>query len=143
MEHQFVAFTIGSEEFCMEISKVREIKEMMPITKVPQAPKEVEGIVNLRGQVIPILNLKKILGYYEEGSIKDKKIILIDNGNDIVGFVVDDVSDVVSLSEEQIEKVPRALESQQSQYLMGIAKKGDRLLLILEPDRFSHNDGSF
>lgn len=137
MEHQFVAFTIGSEEFCVDISKVREIKEMMPITKVPQAPEEVEGIVNLRGQVIPILHLKKLLGYYDDSPLDDKKIILVESNEEIIGFIVDDVSDVVSLNEDQIEKVPKVLDSQQSRYLRGIAKKGDRLLLILELDTFS------
>ena len=63
MELQFVAFSIGEEEYCIDISKVREVKEMLPITRVPQAPDDVEGIVNLRGQVIPIVNLKKKLGY--------------------------------------------------------------------------------
>ncbi|WP_148882159.1 chemotaxis protein CheW [Thermococcus aciditolerans] len=140
MERQFVAFTIGSEEFCIDISKVREVKEMMPITKVPQAPDEVEGIVNLRGQVIPIVNLKKVLGYYDDNDLSDKKIILVETGNDVVGFIVDDVSDVVSLSEEQIESVPSVIGSHQGHYLRGIAKKDERLLLVFDLSKIINTD---
>ncbi len=137
MELQFVAFTIGSEEFCIDISKVREVKEMMPITKIPQAPEGVEGIVNLRGQVIPIINLKKILGYYDDNALSTKKIILVEMESDVVGFIVDDVSDVVSFSEGQIESVPSVVGNYQGHYIKGVAKKGDRLLLVLDLSRLS------
>lgn len=142
MDMQFVAFTIGSEEFCIDISQVREIKEMMPITKVPHAPEGVEGIVNLRGQVIPIVNLKKVLGYYEDGDASDGKIILVETGSDVVGFIVDDVSDVVSLSGENIESVPHVINSHQSHYIKGIAKKDERLLLVLDLSKIA-NESSF
>jgi len=132
MERQFVAFKIGSEEFCIDISRVREIKEMMPITNVPQAPDDVEGIVNLRGQVIPIINLKKVLGYYDDSDLNDKKIILVETDSEVVGFIVDDVSDVVSLSEEQIESVPSVISSHRGHYLRGIAKKDERLFLVFD-----------
>lgn len=142
MDMQFVAFTIGSEEFCIDISRVREIKEMMPITKVPHAPAEVEGIVNLRGQVIPIVNLKKVLGYYDDGDTSDGKIILVETDSDVVGFIVDDVSDVVSLSGDHIESVPHVISGHQSHYIRGIAKKDERLLLILDLGKIA-STGSF
>ena len=135
MELQFVAFSIGEEEYCIDISKVREVKEMLPITRVPQAPDDVEGIVNLRGQVIPIVNLKKKLGYYGENS-QDDKIILVELENEIVGFIVDDVSDVITIEEKEIER-PSGILGLSTQYIKGIAKKDDRLLLILDLDKIS------
>ena len=139
VELQFVAFSIGNEEYCIDISKVREVKEMMPITKVPQAPDDVEGIVNLRGQVIPIVNLKKNLGYYEENSL-DNKIILVELENEIVGFIVDDVSDVVTIDEKEIEKPPGILGAS-THHIKGIVKKEGRLLLILDVDKISSLKG--
>jgi len=133
MELQFVAFRIGNEEYCISVSRVREIRETLPITRVPQAPDDVEGIANLRGQVIPIINLKKKLGYYEEIS-PNSKIILVELGDEIVGFVVDDVSDVITIEEEEIEK-PSSLLSTSGHYIKGIAKKDGKLLLILDLDK--------
>jgi purine-binding chemotaxis protein CheW len=138
-EVQVVAFMVGSEEFCLDISKVREIKEMMPITRVPNAPDFVEGVINLRGQITTVVNLKKLLGYYEEDAdLSKKKIIIAEVKDEIVGIIVDSVSDVITLTDEQIEQPPKTLASRVDiRYIKGIAKinDGERLLIMLDLDK--------
>lgn len=137
-EIQVVAFRVGNEEFCLEISKVREIKEMMPITRVPNAPDYVEGVINLRGQITTVVNLKKKLGYYDDEDLSNKKIIIAEVKGEIVGIIVDAVSDVVMLTEDQIEPTPKTLASRMdTRFIKGIAKinNGERLLIMVDPDK--------
>ncbi|AEH25206.1 chemotaxis protein CheW [Pyrococcus yayanosii] len=137
-EVQVVAFRLGNEEFCLEISKVREIKDMMPITRVPNAPDFVEGVINLRGQITTVVNLKKLLGYYDEGDLENKKIIIAEVNGEIVGVIVDAVSDVLTLTEDQIEQPPKTLASKvDMRFIKGIAKinNGERLLIMLDLDK--------
>jgi len=137
-EIQVVAFRVGSEEFCLDISKVREIKEMMPITRVPNAPEYTEGVMNLRGQITTVINLKKKLGYYDDEPLDDKKIILAEVKDEIVGIIVDAVSDVVTLTDDQIEHPPKTLISRMdTRFIKGIAKinNGERLLIMIDLDK--------
>lgn len=137
-EIQVVAFRVGNEEFCLDISKVREIKEMMPITRVPNAPEYTEGVMNLRGQITTVVNLKKKLGYYDDEPLDDKKIILAEVKGEIMGIIVDAVSDVVTLTEEQIEHPPKTLISRMdTRFIKGIAKinNGERLLIMIDLDK--------
>ncbi|AEC52045.1 purine-binding chemotaxis protein [Pyrococcus sp. NA2] len=137
-EIQVVAFRLGNEEFCLEISKVREIKEMMPITRVPNAPDFVEGVINLRGQITTVINLKKLLGYYDDEDLSNKKIIIAEVNGEIVGVIVDSVSDVITLTEDQIEQPPKTLASKvDMKAIKGIAKinNGERLLIMLDLDK--------
>ncbi|CAB50463.1 chemotaxis protein CheW [Pyrococcus abyssi] len=137
-EIQVVAFRLGDEEFCLEISKVREIKEMMPITRVPNAPDFVEGVINLRGQITTVINLKKLLGYYDDEDLSNKKIIIAEVNGEIVGVIVDAVSDVITLTEDQIEQPPKTLASKvDMKAIKGIAKinNGERLLIMLDLDK--------
>lgn len=137
-EVQVVAFRVGNEEFCLEISKVREIKEMMPITRVPNAPDYVEGVINLRGQITTVVNLKKKLGYYDDEDLSNKKIIIAEVKGEIIGIIVDAVSDVVTLTEDQIEPTPKTLVSRMdTRFIKGIAKinNGERLLIMVDLER--------
>ncbi|ASJ02878.1 chemotaxis protein CheW [Thermococcus profundus] len=137
-EVQVVAFRVGNEEFCLEISKVREIKEMMPITRVPNAPEYVEGVINLRGQITTVVNLKKKLGYYDDEDLSNKKIIIAEVKGEIIGIIVDAVSDVVTLTEDQIEPTPKTLVSRMdTRFIKGIAKinNGERLLIMVDLER--------
>ncbi|EHR77512.1 chemotaxis protein CheW [Thermococcus litoralis DSM 5473] len=137
-EIQVVAFRVGNEEFCLDISKVREIKEMMPITRVPNAPEYTEGVMNLRGQITTVINLKKKLGYYDDEPLDDKKIILAEVKDEIVGIIVDAVSDVVTLTDDQIEHPPKTLVSRMdTRFIKGIAKinNGERLLIMIDLDK--------
>ena len=138
-EIQVVAFMVGNEEFCLDISKVREIKEMMPITRVPNSPDFVEGVINLRGQITTVVNLKKLLGYYDvDDDLSKKKIIIAEVKDEVIGIIVDSVSDVITLTDEQIDQPPKTLTSRVDiRYIKGIAKinDGERLLIMVDLDK--------
>ncbi len=132
---QLVTFSIGDEEFGVDILKVQEIIRTMEITKVPKAPDFVEGVINLRGKVIPIIDLRKRFGMETRGHDKDTRIIVIEINNMIVGFVVDSVSEVLRISADTVEPPPPVVAGVESEYIKGVGKLADRLLIMLDLDR--------
>jgi len=131
-EIQLVSFNIGSEEFGVDILKVQEINRMVEITKVPQAPNYVEGVINLRGKVIPIVNLRKRFNLELKEQDKNTRIVVVDIGGNIMGMVVDAVSEVLRISASTIEPPPEIVTGINSEYIKGVAKLEDRLLIFLD-----------
>ncbi len=131
-ELQLVSFNIGTEEFGVDILKVQEINRMVEITKVPQAPHYVEGVINLRGKVIPIVNLRKRFDLELKECDKNTRIVVVDIGGNIMGMIVDAVSEVLRLSTSTIEPPPEIVTGINSEYIKGVAKLDDRLLIFLD-----------
>jgi purine-binding chemotaxis protein CheW len=131
-ELQLVSFNIGSEEFGVDILKVQEINRMVDITKVPQAPNYVEGVINLRGKVIPIIDLRKRFSLELKEHDKNTRIVVVDIGGNIMGMIVDAVSEVLRLPADTIEPPPELVTGINSEYIKGVAKLEDRLLIFLD-----------
>jgi purine-binding chemotaxis protein CheW len=131
---QLVSFTLANEEFGVDIIKVQEIMRVQEITKVPQMPDYVEGVINLRGNVIPIMDLRKKFGLEVKERDNQTRIIVVNVQNRIVGFIVDAVQQVLRLSEDQIEPPPEVGTSINREYLKGVGKLDDRLLILLSLD---------
>ncbi|WP_031387645.1 chemotaxis protein CheW [Desulfonatronum thiodismutans] len=131
---QLVTFHIGDEEFGVEILKVQEIIRMMGITRVPKAPDFVEGVINLRGKVIPIIDLRKRFGMTGQEHDKHTRIIVIEINAVIVGFVVDSVSEVLRIPANTVEPPPSIIAGIESEYISGVGKLADRLLILLDLD---------
>ena len=134
-ELQLVSFCIGSEEYGVDILQVQEINRMVDITKVPQAPRYVEGVINLRGKVIPIIDLRKRFNLELKEHDKNTRIVVVDIGGNIMGMIVDSVSEVLRLSAETIEPPPELVSGINSEYIKGVAKLEDRLLIFLDLSR--------
>ncbi len=132
---QLVTFSIGEEEFGVNILKVQEINRTMEITKVPRAPEFVEGVINLRGKVIPIIDLRRRFGLVSKPEDKDTRIIVIEINNIIVGFVVDAVSEVLRIPASTVEPPPPVVAGVESDYISGVGKLKDRLLIMLDLDK--------
>lgn len=132
---QLVTFSIGEEEFGVEILKVQEIIRTMEITKVPRAPEFVEGVINLRGKVIPIIDLRRRFGLDSKKHDKHTRIIVIEINNMIVGFIVDSVSEVLRIPAGTVEPPPPVVAGMESDYISGVGKLQDRLLILLDLDR--------
>lgn len=132
---QLVTFSIGEEEFGVNILKVQEIIRTMDITKVPRAPEFVEGVINLRGKVIPIIDLRNRFGLSSKPEDKDTRIIVIEINNIIVGFVVDAVSEVLRIPAGTVEPPPPVVAGVDSDYISGVGKLKERLLIMLDLDR--------
>ncbi|MBK7141520.1 MAG: chemotaxis protein CheW [bacterium] len=131
-ELQLVSFNIGSEEFGVEILKVQEINRMVEITRVPQAPHYVEGVINLRGKVIPIIDLRKRFSLEVKEYDKNTRIVVVDINGNIMGMIVDAVSEVLRLSSSTIEPPPEIVTGVNAEYIKGVAKLEDRLLIFLD-----------
>jgi len=137
---QLVTFSIGEEEFGVDILKVQEIIRTMEITKVPKAPNFVEGVINLRGKVIPIIDLRRRFGLSSKEHDKHTRIIVIEINNMIVGFVVDSVSEVLRIPASTVEPPPAVVAGMESEYISGVGKLQDRLLILLDLDRLLSNE---
>ncbi|MCL1889660.1 MAG: chemotaxis protein CheW, partial [Desulfovibrionaceae bacterium] len=125
----------GEEEFGGDILKVQEIIRTMEITKVPRAQDFVEGVINLRGKVIPIIDLRRRFGLSSKAHDKHTRIIVIEISNMIVGFVVDSVSEVLRIPSSTVEPPPPVVAGVESEYISGVGKLHDRLLILLDLDK--------
>ena len=132
-EYQLVVFTLGDEEFGVDISQVREIVRVVQITYLPKAPTFIEGVVNLRGQVLAVIDLSKRLGVPSKERSENTRIIVVEVGENTVGMIVDSVSEVLRLSSEFVEDVPSLVETEVPEhYIRGVGKLKDRLLVLLD-----------
>ena len=130
---QLVSFNLGNEEYAVDILKVQEINRMVEITAIPNAPFDIEGVINLRGKVIPVINLRKKFGFDVKEVDAHSRIIVVDVGA-TVGLIVDSVSEVLRLPSETIEPPPRMTANGSAEYILGIGKLQDRLLILLDID---------
>lgn len=132
---QLVSFKIGSEEFGVDILKVQEINKLVQITKVPNAPYYVEGVINLRGRIIPIVDLRTRLGLPKKEFDKNTRIVVIDLHGKTIGFIVDAVNEVLRISSDIIEPPPTISKGINSDYITSVAKLEDRLLILLDLEK--------
>jgi purine-binding chemotaxis protein CheW len=132
-ELQLVSFFVGQEEFGADILIVEEIIRPMPITRVPNAPHFVEGVINLRGRVIPIIDLRKRLNSGSTENTRKTRFIVVDVDGKITGFIVDSVSQVLRVPKHTIEPAPSiVIEEIDADYITGVSKLEDRLLILLD-----------
>ena len=129
---QLVSFKMGSEEYAIDILNVKEINRMVNITKVPNSPAFVEGIINLRGQVIPVVNLRTKLGMSKIDHDKDTRIVVVDLVGRTVGFLVDAVSEVLRIPRNITEAPPEITTGKNSEYITAVGKLEDRLLTLID-----------
>lgn len=128
---QLVTFRIGDEEFGIDIQKVREINRMIDITRIPNTPAHVEGVVNLRGRITPIINLRTRLGFGETERDKATRIMVVEVNADVLGFVVDSVSEVLRIHDAKIEPAPSIMGGTDANHIEGVINLSDRLLILL------------
>jgi purine-binding chemotaxis protein CheW len=128
---QFVTFTLTNELFGVDILDVQEINRMVNITRVPNLPSYVEGIINLRGRVIPVIDLRKRLDYDIKKFDKETRIIVVEIENKVLGFIVDSVNEVIRIDKSITEPPPSVDGGVSSEYITGIAKLEDRLITLL------------
>jgi purine-binding chemotaxis protein CheW len=129
---QLVSFNLAGEEYGVDILKVQEINRMLQITRVPKAPEFVEGVINLRGKVIPIISLRRKFGLESREFDKKTRIVVVDIEGRILGVVVDAVSEVLRLPVDTIEPPPPVVSGKDVRYIRGVGKVGSKLLILLD-----------
>jgi len=132
---QLVSFNLGSEEFGIDILKVQEIIRLINITKVPNSPEFIEGVINLRGRVIPVINLRYKLGMERIEKSITTRIIVVEINNSTVGFMVDGVSEVLRIPASITEAPPAIVSGIDSDYITAVGKLEDRLLILLDLEK--------
>lgn len=137
---QIVVFKLQDQEYSVDIMKVLEIENYEPITNVPVVPPYIEGIINVRGTVYPIINLRTRLHMLKKECLTESKIILMNMEDKKVGFMVDSVTEILTIEEDAIEKRPTMLEKNQTKYIQGIIKKDGKMIIILNVDALLSED---
>lgn len=134
-ERQLVVFKLHNEEFGVEITDVREIVKVGHITRLPHVADYIEGVTNLRGEVIPVISLRKRFGLEAQENTQDTRIIMLEVNGSMVGFIVDSVTETLRLADDAIEPPPSNIAGLKAHYLAGVGKLEDRLLILLEVDK--------
>jgi purine-binding chemotaxis protein CheW len=130
---QIVGFRIGKEMFGVSIALVHEIVRVPEVTAVPEAPEYVEGVINLRGRIVPVVDLRKRFAVKEITTAKKNRILVTEVDKRIVGVIVDSTSEVLKLKEEQVEPPPTdLLQDGAATYITGIARVKDNLIILVD-----------
>jgi len=139
-ELQLVSFHLGSEEFCLDILRVQEIIRLPQLTRVPNSPYAMDGVMNLRGKIIPVIALRKAFALDRLAHDKQSRIVVIETNGSQFGFIVDSVSEVLRIPADTVAPPPQIGRRRQD-YVSGIGKFENRLLILLDIERLLTTDG--
>lgn len=128
---QFVVFKLGNEEYGADIQNVTTIEKMLPITRVPKTPHYIKGVINLRGEIIPVIDIKAKLGLGSFEETEETRIIILQLKDISFGVIVDEVDEVLQLKEEAIENVSNFTNDLTLDYISGVGKVNDRIVSLL------------
>ena len=137
---QLVSFKIDDAEFGVDILMVQEINKMMELTVVPNTPEFIEGVVNLRGRIIPVINLRSRLGLNVKKYDSETRIIVVDLVDKTIGFIVDAVKEVLRIPKSITEQPPEIISGVDAEYITAIGKLEDRLLILLDLTKILSNE---
>ena len=132
---QLVSFKLGGETFGIEITKIREIILVGEITRVPETPPYVKGLINLRSTVIPVIDLRARFSLAESELTTDSRIMVLHVGSRTIGIMVDSVNEVLRVTREQISPAPPTVTSSGNEYMTGLVRLKEELLILLDVDR--------
>ncbi len=133
--NEFISFSIGEENYGVDIQTVKEVIRHKEITRLPKAPSFVKGVINLRGDVIPILDLRERFGLEHKEYTEMTRVIVVEVDDRSIGMVVDSVSHVLRIGQAEIEPPPPIVGGISAEYLRGVGKVGEKLIVLLNIDR--------
>jgi purine-binding chemotaxis protein CheW len=141
---QYLTFQLGDEVFALDVSRVREILEFTRITQVPKTPDYMKGVINLRGNVVPVVDMRLKLGLAETVKTVDTCIVVVEvlseGENIVMGALVDSVQEVIEIEHDQIEPAPKIGIQLNTDFVAGMGKKDDRFVIILNMDKVLSSD---
>ena len=138
---QLAVCKVGGGEYAMDIMRIVEIIRPQKITKIPRSPEFIEGVINLRGKVVPIVDLRKRFGM-DTGFAEQKKVrmVIVRMAGRVMGTIVDEVSEVIHIDTDRIEATPDSVRGVDAEYLKGVGKLGDRLIIVLDMNKVLSKD---
>lgn len=134
--HQLVVFILGTEEYAIDISYAQEIIRVPKLTSLPNTPEFIEGVFNLRGKVIPVIDLKKRFGFGQSERSEDNRLLILDLGGLKLGIIVDDVSEVIKIDEKSIQSISDEIAGISKNCMKGICLIDQRIIMILDAEEF-------
>ena len=134
-EGKYLTFVLGTEEYGIEILKVREIIGIMDITSVPQTPDYMKGVINLRGKVIPVIDLRLKFAMTEEEYTQETCTIVVEVNSSLIGIIVDTVSEVVDVGSEEIEETPQFGQGIDTDFITGLGKVKGKIIILLDIEK--------
>jgi purine-binding chemotaxis protein CheW len=141
---QYLTFTLGDEHFALDVANVREILEFTSVTKVPQTPEFMRGVINLRGSVVPVMDMRLKFGMSITEKSVDTCVIVVEvsleGETTVLGALVDSVQEVFELEPEQIEPAPRIGTKLRTEFIRGMGKRDDQFIIILDIDKVFSSD---
>lgn len=137
--HEFLTFTLGEEEYAIDILRVQEIRGYDAVTRIANTPPCIKGVINLRGTIVPIVDLRIRFNLEEVTYTEFTVVIILSVGERVVGIVVDSVSDVITLDAEQIKPAPQFSAAMESDHIRGIGTIEERMLILLDIERLLFN----
>ncbi|MDO3380047.1 chemotaxis protein CheW [Geoalkalibacter halelectricus] len=139
-EVQLACFRLGEEFYALDIMKIREIIKPQKLTPVPKAPAFVEGVINLRGAVIPIVDLRRRFGLVVVSEEKKARIIICSVSGKIVGLLVDEVTEVRNFTRDEVQPAPRFMQGRDTDYILGVSRVRGSLVVILDLEKILSGD---
>lgn len=137
---RLVRFRVGEERFAVDILRVQEINRMMSLTQMPQSPPGVNGVINLRGRIVPVIDFRTRMGLEATEPSDSSRIIVVNIQGSTLGFIVDEVHEVLQIDPKIVDPSPSIATSADSNYIRGVAKLDDSLLILLDLDRMISNE---
>ena len=137
---QMISFAIGEEHYGVDIQEVKEVIRIREITQLPKAPTFVKGVINLRGDVIPIIDLREKFGLEQLDYTEVTRVIVVEVDGKSIGMVVDSVSNVIKIPQDEIEPPPQLVGELSGEYLRGIGKLGEKLIVLISIDKILTTD---
>ena len=138
--NEFLAFTLGKEEYGIDILKVQEIRGYEAVTRIANAPEFIKGVVNLRGIIVPIVDMRIKFNLGEPTYDQFTVVIILNIGGRVMGMVVDSVSDVITLTAEQVKPAPEMGSAFDTDYLIGLGTLDERMLILIDIDKLMSSD---
>ncbi len=132
---QLISFNLGNEEYAVDIMNVNEINRIPEFAQVPNSPDYLEGVINLRGRIIPVINLRKKFGMSKKDTDERSRIIVMDLQGTTMGLLVDSVSEVLRIPSGIVEPAPQMASDISDEFIKGIAKLDKRLVILIDIDR--------
>jgi len=132
---QWVTFYLDNEKYGINVMSVQEVLRITDIAPVPGAPHYVLGIINLRGNVVTVIDTRTRFGLVEKESDDATRIVIIESDNQVIGILVDSVAEVVDLQKSDIESTPNVGNDESSKYIQGVSSQGDQLLILVDVDK--------
>lgn len=134
-QRELLTFTIGAEEYCIDILKVQEIRGYDSVTRIANTPEFIKGVLNLRGNIVPIIDLRLKLGLSSPSYNETTVVIILNFGEKVIGAVVDGVSDVITLDAAAIRPAPEFGSSLDTKYILGLAPHDERMLILIDIEK--------